>query len=245
MVLKDQRFSSNLEALRHAQKPSRGTAAYSRYVNRPTGRLVAAWAHSIGMTPNQATAVSALLSGSGIALIALVRPTLLIGVLISVLLAAGYVWDSVDGQLARLRGGGSKSGEWLDHTIDCFKTVTLHLAVLISWFRFAPIDDARWLLIPIAFTVIAAATYFGLILMPTLRPPVVTPAVDAAREPRWRAFALLPIDYGVHCWIFVLSGWWWGFLTVYTALMLICGLALAVALRKWWRELRVLDEESA
>lgn len=237
-------FSDNLAALRHAQKPSRGTAAYSRYVNRPTGRLVAAWAHSIRMTPNQATAISATLSGSGIGLLAFVQPTWAVGVLIAVLLAAGYVWDSVDGQLARLRGGGSKAGEWLDHTIDCFKTVSLHLAVLISWYRFAPITNDLWLLVPIAFTIIASATYFGLILLPTLRVEKPEQQPQPA-EPWWRAFVILPIDYGLHCWIFVLLGWWTGFAVVYTAVAALCGLALVAALRKWWRELRELDEAIA
>ena len=61
----------------------------------------------------------------------------------SVLLASGYVMDSVDGQLARLRGSGSLSGEYLDHTVDCVKTATLHLAVLISWYRFATSTTAH------------------------------------------------------------------------------------------------------
>ena len=125
-------YGSNLDALRSAQKPSRGTAAYSRLVNRPAGRMVAALAHGMGVTPNQATAVSATLTGAGILLIALARPGWVTGVAIAVLLASGYVLDSVDGQLARLRGGGSKSGEWLDHTVDCVKTSSLHLVVLVS-----------------------------------------------------------------------------------------------------------------
>lgn len=234
-------FKENLAALRSAQKPARGTAAYSRLINRPAGRIVAAWAHSIGMTPNNATAVSALMSGTGIALIALLDPTWWSGLIISVLLAGGYIWDSVDGQLARLRGGGSKSGEWLDHTIDCFKTVTLHLAVLISWYRFTPFDNEAILLVPIAFTVIAAATYFGLILMPTLRPTSTPVPDDLPTEAWWRKYAILPIDYGFHCWVFVLSAWWIGFTVLYTTLAVLCGLALAAALRKWWGELRALD----
>lgn len=235
-------FQENLVALRSAQKPSRGTAAYSRLINRPAGRLVAAWAHSVGMTPNQATVISALMSGTGITLIALIDPHWWSGVLVSILLAGGYVWDSVDGQLARLRGGGSKSGEWLDHTIDCFKTVTLHLAVLISWFRFSPFEHDAWLLVPIGFTVVAAATYFGLILMPTLRPAAPIAVTDLPPEAAWRKYAILPVDYGLHCWIFVLQFWWPGFTAVYATLAAICALALAAALRKWWRELRAIDK---
>lgn len=234
-------FRDGLRALRSAQKPSRGTAAYSRHVNRPAGRVVAAWMNSHAMTPNQATVLSALLSGTGIAILALVRPTWWSGILIAALLASGYVMDSVDGQLARLRGGGSKSGEWLDHTIDCFKTLTLHLAVLISWYRFASVPSDGWLLVPIGFTVVAATTYFLILLMPTLRPERPADATSLPNEPLLRRFLILPTDYGFQCWVFVLLGWTTGFRLVWTAVFAFCALLLAVALRKWWRELRALD----
>jgi len=235
-------FRSGLSALRSAQKPPRGTAAYSRHVNRPAGRLVAAWMNSLGMTPNQATVVSALLSGSGIAVLALVRPTWWSGILVAALLAGGYVMDSVDGQLARLRGGGSKSGEWLDHTIDCFKTLTLQLAVLICWYRFFDLPSAAWLLVPIGFTVVAAATYFGLILMPTLRPAraPVDPASLPPENPL-RRFLILPTDYGLQCWVFVLLGWQGGFRVAWTLVFAACAAMLALALVKWWRELCAID----
>ncbi|MCL3839187.1 CDP-alcohol phosphatidyltransferase family protein [Aeromicrobium duanguangcaii] len=234
-------FRSGLEALRSAQKPSRGTAAYSRHVNRPAGRYVAAWMNSHGFTPNQATAVSATLSAAGIALIALVSPTWWLGILVAALLAGGYVMDSVDGQLARLRGGGSKSGEWLDHTVDCFKTLTLHVAVLISWYRFFELPSDAWLLVPLAFTVVAAATYFGLILMPTLRPPAAPTSTEPPVENPLRKFLLLPIDYGFLCWVFVLLGCPTAFRVVWTLLLIAATAMLAVALRKWWHELRAVD----
>lgn len=239
MTVTSSMFRDNLHALGSAQKPSANTAAYSRLVNRPLGRVVAAAVHTRGMSPNQATVVSATLSGSALLLLCLVDPTWWSGILIAVLLAGGYVMDSVDGQLARLRGGGSRSGEWLDHTIDCFKTAALHLAVLISWYRFTDPADA-WLLAPLAFEVVAIVTYFGLILMPTLRAPApVTPA--APGEHPLRKFALLPMDYGALCWIFVLLGWPAAFRWVYALFLLCNAAALVLALRKWWRELRVLD----
>lgn len=235
-------FRTHLEALGQAQKPSLNTAAYSRLVNRPAGRVVAAAAHTLGATPNQVTALSATLSAAGLAVLALAEPRWWTGVLVAVLLAAGYVLDSSDGQLARLRGGGSRSGEWLDHTIDCFKTASLHLAVLVSWYRFGPVTDG-WLLVPLGFEVVAVVTYFGLILMPTLRPaPVEAPA--AVRENPLRKWALLPMDYGAQCWMFVLLGFGMVFSWIY-ALVFVCNAAaLVIALRKWWRELRALDGAS-
>ena len=63
----------------------------------------------------------------------------------------GYALDSADGQLARLRGGGSLTGEWLDHVIDSFKISTLHLAVLVMAYRFFP-TPTWWLLVPLVFS---------------------------------------------------------------------------------------------
>lgn len=226
-----------------AQKPSYGTAAYSRLVNRPLARRVAAAAHVVGLTPNQATAVSATLSGAGIGCLAVLRPGLGMALAVAFLLAFGYVMDSVDGQLSRLRGGGTVSGEWLDHTIDCFKTSMLHLAVAVSWFRF-PVVESPWvLLIPLAFEVVAVSTYFGLILMPSLR-KAAAPVAPAAENP-WRTWLLLPVDYGTLCLVFVLVAWPPAFLAAYSLMLVASGGALALALGKWWAELRAIDAESA
>lgn len=234
-------FSESLSRLANAQKPARGTAAYSRLVNRPAGRYVAAAGHTIGMTPNQATTVSALLSGTAITLIALAPREAWLGPVIALMLALGYVMDSVDGQLARLRGGGGKSGEWLDHTVDCFKTSTLHLAVLVSWYRDPVAGHEGTLLVPLGFEVVAMVTYFGLMLMPTLRTrePAASPSVE---EHPLRKWVLLAVDYGTVCWVFVLYGFDLLFLVGYSILALSAAVALAHALRKWWRELRALDQ---
>jgi phosphatidylglycerophosphate synthase len=238
------RFRANLEALRAAQKPSRGTAAYSRLVNRPAGRVVAAAAHALGMTPDVATAISAALSGAGIMLLSLAEPKIWMAVGVAVLLAAGYVMDSVDGQLARLRGVGSVRGEWLDHTVDCFKTSSLHLAVAVSWYRFPPSDERAWLLVPLGFSVVQSVTYFGLILMPFLRKQdaaAVAPLTEAT-EHALRKWLILPTDYGFLCWVFVLLAFADAFLVAYTALFVTGAAMLALALRKWWHELGVIDD---
>lgn len=235
-------FADALRALRQAQKPALGTAAYSRHINRPLGRLVAAAVSTVGMTPNVATVLSALMSGSAIVLIAVVRPSVWVGLLIGVLLVAGYVMDSVDGQLARLYGGGSKAGEWLDHTIDCVKTLTLHLAVVISWYRFPVYAADGWLLVPLGFAVVAAVSFFGLILMPTLRPKGGSSTLRRGdQEPVWRRYALLPMDYGTLCVVFALFNGRPEFVWIYAALFAANALALLGALRNWWRELRLLD----
>ena len=241
------RYRTNLDTLGAAQKPARGTPAYSRLVNRPAGRRVAAATDLWGLSPNGATVVSATLSGLGILALCLLEPGLGVGVLVAALLASGYVMDSVDGQLARLRGAGSVRGEWLDHTVDCFKTSSLHLAVAISWYRFPPTDEREVLLIPLGFSVVLSVWYFGLILLPFLRKQAgARPAsADAASEHPLRQWLILPIDYGFLCWVFVLLAWPTVFLGVYTALFVISAAALTLALRKWWRELGALDGQRA
>lgn len=204
---------------------------------------MAAAVHVLGMTPNTATAISAAMSGSALAVLAIAEPTWPMGLLVASLLAAGYVMDSVDGQLARLTGNGTLSGEWLDHTIDSFKTSALHLVVLISWYRFPPYEDPRILLIPIAFQVIQMVEYFGIMSMPELRKRGGDTDRARAQVPEhWmRKWLLLPNDYGVICWSFALMGWPTLFFLTYTLFFVANTGAICLALRKWWRELRRLD----
>lgn len=243
-------FRENMEALRAAQKPSRGTAAYSRLVNRPAGRVVAAGTHALGLTPNGATAISATLSATGLLMLASLPPSWWLAISVAVLLAAGYVFDSVDGQLARLRGSGSLSGEYLDHTVDCVKTAALHLAVLVSWYRFPPVDDRAWLLVPVAFVVVDMMSFFGLVTMPLLRKlhrvheSRSVSSAPAAEHPL-RMWLILPTDYGVFCWMFLLLAWPALFLAGYTAMFVVNTLVMVPVMAKWWRELRAMDRTGA
>ncbi len=238
-------YHDNLRALRASQKPARGTAAYSRYVNRPAGRRVAAAAHLVGMTPNTATAISASLSATALVLFAVIPPSTVLGLTVSLLLAGGYVMDSVDGQLARLRGGGSAAGEWLDHTVDCVKTCAFHLSVLVAMYRFWPGDSDAILLVPIAFLLVDVACFFGMVTMPLLRTlhrSAASPAPSTSRrEHPLRTWLILPTDYGLFCWVFVLAGLPAAFAGAYALLFAINAAVLVLALAKWWRELNAID----
>lgn len=238
-------FRTNLAALRSAQKPSAGTPAYSRYVNRPLGRVVAAFGHSFGLTPNQATAISASMTGLAIVLLATMSPGWQLAVAVPLLLAGGYVMDSVDGQLARLRRRSTTSGEWLDHSVDCCKTVCLHLAVLISWYQYPPVDSDTVLLIPIGFQVVDVLSFFGLILMPLLRKLYASerpaPSGTPKKEHPLRPWLLLPADYGAAVWMFALLAWPALFMSAYSAVFAVNVVLLLLAGRKWWRELRAID----
>ena len=122
-----ERFGTARAALDRAQKPGAGVPAYTRWVNRRGARVVAAAAFAWGWTPNTVTALSACWSVLGMGVLLTATPSLASGVLVAVLLALGYLFDSADGQLSRLQGSSSRAGEWLDHVVDAFRSPAIHL----------------------------------------------------------------------------------------------------------------------
>jgi phosphatidylglycerophosphate synthase len=242
-------FGQALRALSSAQKTAKGAPAYSRFVNRKLGRVFAALAYTMGLTPNQVTAVSALFSFAGIALLALATPSLLTGAGVSLALILGYALDSADGQLARLRGGGSTSGEWLDHIIDCAKISSLHSAMLIACYRFFDLREPAYLLIPLGFCVVAAVMFFGMILNDQLRrvhqARTGAGPGEPARPSTIRSLLVIPTDYGVLCLAFLLLGLHGPFFVLYTLLFAGNLLFLVAALIKWFRDMSALDAAPA
>lgn len=238
-------ISQTYARLRLAQKGrARGAPAYSVFVNRPVGRLFAAVAYRIGLTPNQVTLVSALFTFAGIALIAIVPASPVIGVVIWLLLAIGYALDSADGQVARLRGGGSLAGEWLDHFVDAIKISSLHLAVLVGLSKATDIPQA-WLLVPIVFTIVANTTFFAMILNDLLKGKRgVASAHNAGGGGILRSVLLLPTDYGILMLAFVAWGWPLVFFGLYSLLLIACAAFLVAAAVTWFRQMVRLDRET-
>ena len=71
--------------------------------------------------------------------------------------------------------------------------------------------------------------------------PQAPPGTDPAPAPsRLRAVALLPVDYGVFCAVFLLLGSERAFRLAYLALFAVHALFLAAFLTKWFRRLRAL-----
>lgn len=227
-------YQTAVAALAGAQKLPRGVPLYTLRVNRPLGRRLAAVAHVLGVQPNAVTALSGVCSLLAVALIALVEPSLSVGVAVGILLLFGYMLDSADGQLARLSGGGSRSGEWLDHMVDAAVKLLLHLAVLVAWFR---LDVAPALLLAaVAYLLVSVLTFFGGTLAGVLREHLAAPGSgrDPGGAPSW---ALLPVDHGVISLVFLTWGWQSGFTTVYLTLLVLNAVLLAAYLRHWFRRL--------
>lgn len=234
-------FHEALDSLAGAQKTSKGAPAYSRYINRRLGRVFAAAACSRGLTPNHVTTISALATLSGLALLVLTDPVSGTALLVAALLALGYALDSADGQLARLTGTGSAAGEWLDHTVDAFKEGSLHLCILVCWWRFLDLQTA-WLIVPIVFQVLATVHFFSALLMDQLRRAHRTrssaPAGEQPTSSLLYSLAVLPTDFGLLCVLFVLLLVPPVFVGAYTLLMLANVAFLALALPKWYREVK-------
>ncbi|MGP3969034.1 CDP-alcohol phosphatidyltransferase family protein [Streptomyces sp. 6N223] len=232
----DDGFGEALARLRQAQKTAKGVSLYSRYVNRPLGRVLAAAAYRAGLSPNHVTGLSAAFSFAGIAAVALARPSWALGVAVYAALVLGFALDSADGQLARLRGASSPAGEWLDHVVDCAKITAMHAAVLVSFHRFGDDAGEGWLLVPLCFQLAAVLIFFGGLLTDKLKSPAAR-AGSAAPPSRLRAFALLPVDYGVLCVVFLLLGSQDAFRAGYAALCAAYVLFCVAFLVKWFREL--------
>lgn len=243
-------YRDALQRLASVQKTGKGAPAYSRWVNRWMGRRFAARAYVMGMTPNQVTVLSAAFTFSAILALALVPASAPLGFVVAGLLVMGYALDSADGQLARLRGGGSPAGEWLDHCVDALKTVTLHAAVLIGLYRFGDLSAPAWLLVPLAYGAVGAFWFFAVWLTDGLRrahhAAVGTPVVPAGYvAPVWRSLVVLPTDYGVLILWFCTWGWTTLFLLGYTALLLGTVLFLCAAVPTWYREMKSFSRPPA
>ncbi|MER6251257.1 MULTISPECIES: CDP-alcohol phosphatidyltransferase family protein [unclassified Streptomyces] len=233
------RVTTALQELRGAQKSAKGVSLYSRFVNRPAGRYLAAGSYALGLTPNQVTLISAAFSFAAVAAVALTAPSWGLGIAVWAALAVGFAFDSADGQLARLRGGGSAAGEWLDHVVDAAKLTALHSCVLIAFYRFPDAYGTGadgWLLVPLGFQFAAVVTFFGGLLTEKLKPKPA-PGSPAAAPSTARAVALLPVDYGVFCLVFLLLGGGKLFVWAYAGLGVVAALFLLAFLAKWFREL--------
>lgn len=237
-----QTIRETIGQLAAAQKSGKGAPAYSRFVNRRLGRLFAALAFHLGLTPNMVTAISAAWTFAGIALLALVEPSWLLGLTVSACLVLGYAFDAADGQLARVRGGGSPAGEWLDHMVDCVKVSSLHLSLAVGLYRFELVDRGVALLVPLCFAVVAAVHFFGAILNDQLRRQhaVGSTSIPADRASVPRSLIVIPTDYGLLCLVFVLIGEPTLFFVAYTFLFTATTLYLVLASGKWFREMTTL-----
>ncbi|WP_246020918.1 CDP-alcohol phosphatidyltransferase family protein [Arthrobacter echini] len=241
-------YRTTVKALASAQKVAApGAPPYSIYINRRAGRYLAAVCHSAGLNPNIVSVISAAFTFTGIGFLAFGDLSWSLGVAVWLCLAVGYAFDSADGQVARLRGGGSLAGEWLDHVVDSAKVSSLHLAVLVAAYRGFDLPHPGWMLVPLAFCIVAAVSFFSMILNDHLKEihSLKTGTVLLSGSgSKLKSFLLLPTDYGFLCLLFLLLGAPDFFFILYT-LVFVANLGhLLLASAKWFRDMGRLDTNS-
>lgn len=231
-------YREAVSRLGSAQKSPYAVPPYTRYVNRPVGRRLAAAAAVARMTPNGVTAVSMVSSGLGLVWLCVGPSNLWHGPVVAAFLLWGYALDSADGQLARLLGRGGPAGEWLDHVSDQARTVAMHMAVMIWVYRV--VGPPAWVyLVPMTWAVVVSTRFLSQILAEQFRRSGAAREHDPAADPgaARRAVLQLPSDNGVICLWFVTVGLPVVFLVGY-GLLLVANTALTVAsLRRRYAEL--------
>lgn len=236
-----------------AQKPGHGVPAYTRYVNRALGRRLAAVAHLLRATPDQVTWASAAASLVGIVVLVTVPPSLWAALVVAGTLLLGYALDSADGQLARLRGGGSPAGEWLDHVVDAVRLPLLHAALVVAFARWGD-DLPDWApLVPLGFLVVAVVRFFAMMLTEqvlarastsgALRSEAAAPA-GVGRRSLVRSLVLLPVDFGVLALVFLLYADLRLMLLGYGLLFVVNAAWLVLTLSRRYREVVALSTPS-
>ncbi|MDN6794493.1 MAG: CDP-alcohol phosphatidyltransferase family protein [Propionibacterium sp.] len=224
-----------------AQKPGQGVPAYTRWVNRRLARVVAGGGARRGWTPNGVTALSATFSAAGMALLVLATPSLPVAVGVAVALATGYLLDSADGQLARLRGMSSRAGEWMDHVVDAFRSPAIHLCVAVAVVVHRP--QWQWLaLVALVHALVTGGQFMSQILAESM---VRSAGGTPSRGGDLRSWVLLPTDPGVLCWSFLLWGAELPFAVMYCALGAAAVAHAGVSLGRRYRDLRALDAPEA
>lgn len=233
-----QRFSHNRKLLDAAQKPSGGVPAYTRWINRRGARIVAAAAAASGIGPNGVTFLSLLLSVSGMIALVLLPDAAWAGLPVAFLLAAGYLFDSADGQLARLTGTSTKAGEWLDHVVDAFRTPAIHCALALALVLNRP--TLWWVaILAIVHSLVVSGQFLSQILAEAL---IRRRGGTQRRGGTLRSFVLLPTDPGTLCWSFAVWGFPRVFAVVYSLLTLVAVAHSAVSLMRRYADLCALEE---
>ena len=219
-----------------SRKPAAGTPAYLRHVNRPAGAVVARYAFVGGRTPNQLTAAGAVVAGLGLAAVLVSVRWPWASTLGGALLLGAYVLDSADGQLARLRGGGSAAGEWLDHVVDVAKSSAVHAVAVVVVLTHGPTLPAGWGAVPLVAGAVSATGFFAFVLRDQLlRGRPAGPSVPLGG--RWHAVGTLLHDHALVCLVLATAGWAQLFIAVYTAHTVASAAVLTRALRRAYRDL--------
>ena len=105
-------------------------------LNRPLSRRLSAHLAATGITPNQITVISFLISLTGAGLLSV--GMFATGVIGGLLVQGASVIDGCDGEIARLKHLSSPRGAWLDTVLDRYADMAVALAVTFAYARVHP-----------------------------------------------------------------------------------------------------------
>ncbi len=108
----------------------------SQWINRPLSTRLSKYLVRTGVTPDQITVASFLMSLIGAGFLA--AGGYLVGALGGLLIQAASVIDGCDGEVARLKGIATPRGAWLDTMLDRYADAAITLAIVIAYARHAP-----------------------------------------------------------------------------------------------------------
>jgi phosphatidylinositol phosphate synthase len=149
---------------------------------------VARWLHSAGVTANTVTGLGVLLTLAGAALLGSGAPLAALAVLL-----AGSVADTLDGAIARVSGGGTRLGAFLDSTADRVADAALFGAAL--WLGSTRGDT----LLFVAALAALSASFF----VPYVRAKAESLGVAATLGPAPREARLVILLAGIAAWAFL------------------------------------------
>lgn len=142
---------------RESQKPA--DSLFNRYIARPPAAVVVAALANTRVTPNQVTVVSMLLQLVAAALFVAIPGWL--GLLLGVVMVeVSYIFDCVDGQLARVTGRTSPVGSLFDFLMDELKAFVLVGALAVRWHLHE--GGEAWALIVGVITLVVVASAIAL-----------------------------------------------------------------------------------
>lgn len=209
--------------------------AYLRWVNRPLGGQVAVRAAVLGVSPNQLTGISAVLGFAGVVSI-VVLPSPRAGLVGALLLLVGYVFDSADGQLARIQRRGGPAGEWLDHVVDGVRAPLVHAALVV---QLATHAGVRWLpIVALLFMVLVSSWFLSQLLAEKLLPK--QPQSTTARSGTFESFVKQPQDPSTTYIVIALLGLPLLFTVAYVLLFAWLSLGFVLSLSRKYRQLSLM-----
>lgn len=235
------RVATAVDQLASAQKPGGGVPAYMRWVNRSVARRIAAVSYVAGLSPDAVTWISLLWSVLAMAMLLFVPAVWWAGVIIAILLATAFAFDSADGQLARLTGRSGARGEWLDHVVDSLRTPALHVVVACAvWVKFGNIALA---VLALVMALSLSTQFMSQMLAEQLIRRSAGPQAQRRGGNR-QSWILLPTDPGIWAWMFVLWGFPPVFAVAYGLMSALNFVHVGVSLRRRYRDLSVLQKVS-